>query len=130
MTKILIIGKSQAGKTTLANALVTKWGEEAEYVTGQTASEVATAANAATKKYVIIDFAGTTQAERDMIGADKLIWLDTVQDNSTFENPEVHNHHMAVKDAEMWSNHIMDIQHVEENPPNRLDGGIDLLPPV
>ena len=132
--KFLITGKTGSGKTTLAQKLVETLGaDKAEYITGTTAQEIVGLAAASTKQHQVIDFKGASAADRELIAADKLIFLDTVQVDEPFDELTVETtaHYMSVKDADHWASHIVGVvefQAKEKIRREKMERGEPLLP--
>lgn len=137
-TKILIMGLPGAGKTTLANKLVSLIGTSD--VLWLNADEVRTKfndwdfstegrirqskrmrelADNATTEYTVVDFVAPLIEMRDNFAADWTIWVDTIESgrfedtNKAFIPPTSYDFRITEKNAEKWATFIWD--HIKCN---------------
>jgi adenylylsulfate kinase len=130
--KILIMGLSGAGKTTLARKLIEKL-PNSTYYNGDTIRSLyndwdfsdegrlrqgirmKSLADESKSKYVICDFIAPTAKIRNLFNADFTVFVDTClfckyqNTNQIFQPPITYNVRVSTQDAEFWSNHIRDI---------------------
>lgn len=130
--KILLMGLSGAGKTTLSNSLVKKLSGNKRVVTlnadeireayndwdfsyegrMRQAARVKQLSDAAQADIVVMDLIAPLQEMRDVLAPDLLVWVDTVKDSNysatdkVFQPPTGVAVHVTTKDALRWASHI------------------------
>lgn len=140
MTTILVMGLPGAGKTTLAQAIITRLKENNKTITWFNADDVRKKfddwdfspegrirqsirmkdlADGETTDYVLCDFVAPLEEMRTNFSADWTIWVDTIEQgrfadtNAMFIKPEKYDFRINEKNAELWSEFI--VQHILEN---------------
>lgn len=130
MCRVLIMGLPGAGKTTLAQSVVTKLGLALRSVTWLNADEIRKhyqdwdfskegrirqsvrmrrLADNSTSDFVICDFVAPLQLQREVFEADLTIWVDTISagrfedTNKTFVPPHDYDLRVTEQDADKWS---------------------------
>lgn len=135
--KILIMGHSGAGKTTLAGSTASRIQAAGKTVTWLNADKIrkqyddwdfsiegrirqslrmAELAAKYNTDYLIADFIAPLPENRDNFGADCIVWVDTVQQskymdtNQLFVPPETYDIRVTEQDSDKWSRTI--VQHI------------------
>jgi adenylylsulfate kinase len=131
--KILIMGLSTSGKTTLARRLVfliEQSGKSVEWFNAdivrnvhqdwdfsevgriRQANRMANMANQSMKDYVVVDFIAPLQKMRDIFNPDYTVWVNTIKESKhqdtdkIFELPKNANCIVDTKNSELWADII------------------------